>query len=76
MAEVFAELIWKWCGGGGAARGGALGGMMAVALCLERTRARSEVGEVVRARLFLVHEDAVNVVRSTRVRVSHAALSL
>jgi hypothetical protein len=57
-----AEPIWKWCGGGRAARGGALGGAMAVALCSERTRARPEVGEVVRARLFLLQADAVDIV--------------
>jgi hypothetical protein len=35
---------------------------MATALCLERTRARPEVGEAVRARLFLLQADVVDVV--------------
>jgi hypothetical protein len=46
--KVLAKPIWKWCGGGGAARGGALSGAMAAALYSERMRARPKVGEAVR----------------------------
>jgi hypothetical protein len=48
VAEILAEPIWKWCGGGGAMHGGALGGVMASGGGREARPARG--GESERAR--------------------------